>query len=307
MLRSAGAWGTNAFGQLGESMFGMGSPRVRVGLVLAGFIATAALTVVVVQANASGTRAAKAATVTKRLSLKQAAAAAQANLRSQAGPQASAIVAGSPATVSCGQTITANTTLTGNLDCPQNGLSIAANDVVLNLDGHSISGPNREYTGIEAEDTKDTVENGYIDEFETSVAFLGAEDVASDLQASYATYGIEMVGPSDEAKDDTAAEIEEEGVYVKGSDDTAESDHLLNNNWGLYDYFGSEDKIIDNVANGNKLDGIIVVGSLDTLTGNVTDFNGELGIDADSPQIDGGSNKAMGNGTKEQCRGVVCS
>ncbi|HEX3393082.1 MAG TPA: right-handed parallel beta-helix repeat-containing protein [Acidimicrobiales bacterium] len=43
--------------------------------------------------------------------------------------------------LSCGDTITANTTLTANLGpCPNNGLVIGADNIVLNLNGHTISG-----------------------------------------------------------------------------------------------------------------------------------------------------------------------
>jgi len=42
--------------------------------------------------------------------------------------------------VSCGDTITVNTTLTTDLTCPANGLTIGAPGVVLNLGGHRITG-----------------------------------------------------------------------------------------------------------------------------------------------------------------------
>lgn len=46
------------------------------------------------------------------------------------------------ANVQCGQTITASMTLTHHLNCPAgNGIFIDANNVVLDLGGHSISGP----------------------------------------------------------------------------------------------------------------------------------------------------------------------
>ena len=43
--------------------------------------------------------------------------------------------------LSCGDTITADTTLEGDLtDCPSNGLVIGADDITLDLNGHTISG-----------------------------------------------------------------------------------------------------------------------------------------------------------------------
>jgi parallel beta-helix repeat protein len=43
--------------------------------------------------------------------------------------------------VSCGDTITVDTTLDSDLiDCPNNGIVIGANDITLDLDGHTVSG-----------------------------------------------------------------------------------------------------------------------------------------------------------------------
>src|SRR5688572_13807111 len=52
---------------------------------------------------------------------------------------------GGPAPVaselSCGDTITADTTLTGDLvDCPSNGIVIGADDITLDLNGHTVAG-----------------------------------------------------------------------------------------------------------------------------------------------------------------------
>src|SRR5215217_3471983 len=43
--------------------------------------------------------------------------------------------------VSCGDTITADTTLDGDLvDCPSNGIVIGADDITVDLNGHTIDG-----------------------------------------------------------------------------------------------------------------------------------------------------------------------
>ncbi len=289
-------------------------------MVLAGLFAAATLAVVVVQASASGTEASKLAAVArlaavpKRLSLKHAAAAVQASLRSEAGPQASAIVGDSPATVSCGQTLTASTTLTADLNCAgDNGLMLGANGIVLNLNGHFIIGSNNQEDGTvgvwDRSSAKDTIENGYIVGFEYGVVASGATDAITNVQATGSrTLGFILLGNGDKATSDTAAENFRIGMALEANSDTAQSDHLLNNEGiGLAVEETSGDKLLDNVANGNTGDGIVAEGTIQTLTGNTANYNDELGIDAISPQIDGGSNTAMGNGTKEQCRGVVCS
>ena len=66
-----------------------------------------------------------------------------------------------------------------------------------------------------------------------------------------------------------------------------------------------------NDAHGNGDDGIDIdsVGPFtgpNTVTRNTANFNGDLGIEAVSGTIDGGGNKAKGNGNPAQCVGVTC-
>src|SRR4051794_37666215 len=52
-------------------------------------------------------------------------------------------------TVHCGDTITQDTTLTNDvLNCPSVGLTIAANGITINLNGHTISGEPSAQSGI---------------------------------------------------------------------------------------------------------------------------------------------------------------
>jgi parallel beta-helix repeat protein len=54
-------------------------------------------------------------------------------------------------------------------------------------------------------------------------------------------------------------------------------------------------------------DGIDVESPTTTLTENIANGNGDLGIEADPGVIDGGGNHANANGNPAQCQGVVCS
>jgi parallel beta-helix repeat protein len=62
-----------------------------------------------------------------------------------------------------------------------------------------------------------------------------------------------------------------------------------------------------NTANGNGHDGIEVSAAGTTLTRNTANFNHELGIEAVPGVIDGGGNRARGNGNPLQCTNVTCS
>ena len=51
-----------------------------------------------------------------------------------------------PVNVSCGETITTDTTLAGDLiDCPNNGIVIGADDITLDLNGHRIDGDGTDF------------------------------------------------------------------------------------------------------------------------------------------------------------------
>ena len=69
-----------------------------------------------------------------------------------------------PVTVSCGQTLTKSVTLTADLQCSGLvGLILGAPKVTLNLNGHSIYGPDISGSlGIQVRGTSDIVENGEV-------------------------------------------------------------------------------------------------------------------------------------------------
>jgi large repetitive protein len=62
-----------------------------------------------------------------------------------------------------------------------------------------------------------------------------------------------------------------------------------------------------NIANENGHDGIEVGAAGTTITRNTANFNHDLGIEAAAGVIDGGGNKATGNGNPLQCTNVACS
>jgi hypothetical protein len=63
--------------------------------------------------------------------------------------------------------------------------------------------------------------------------------------------------------------------------------------------------MIGNTAAHNEWDGI-VSGAGVTLARNTARHNGNLGINGEPGTIDGGGNRASGNGNPAQCVGVVC-
>lgn len=295
-------------------MFGISFVRWRLGVVFAAVLAAGALAVLTVHASASGAgkvsgsaraQSLRMSGLLKQPSLKGTAALSQ--LEAGASAHAAAMTATGPTTVSCEEKLTKSTTLSANLYCEgENGLVLDAAGITLNLDGHLIFGTEGQDLGVVADAAKDTVEHGYVIGFFAGVETDGASDVVTGVQADDGYAGFVLKGTANTASDDTASSDHDFGLYLDGSGETAQSDHLLNSQGeGIYSE-GSENKLLDNIADGNAHSGI-AAGYLSTLTGNVANFNGEYGIDADPPVIDGGSNSATGNGTATQCYGVVCS
>ena len=101
-------------------------------------------------------------------------------------------------TVRCGQTITHDTQLTGDLlSCPGNGLIIGADDITLDLNGHTISGaphdpiecfsggpPPGPCVGVFPNGHRGlTIMNGSIANFDTGIGGVGASASTRDLIA----------------------------------------------------------------------------------------------------------------------------
>jgi hypothetical protein len=293
-------------------MFGfLGARR----LAVAGVVVAGSMAVAVVQASAGSASPPKLPS--KPASLKDAAAALAAQVKAHAGPTASATVNAAATNVHCGEVLTATTTLNGDLSCAGNGLTLGKNSITLNLGGHEILGSVGAAdgtTGVRVNNSSDTVENGVIFGFYDGAVGLGTSDTLTTLQVIYTDQaGFYLVGTGDKATSDTAAENLGDGVIAVGASETVQSDHLLNDSYGLFAQppfeAGTAMTILGNVADGNTNDGILVVGRLprETLTGNAANFNGGLGINANSPVADGGTNTAKANTNSQQCRGVVCS
>jgi parallel beta-helix repeat protein len=116
-------------------------------------------------------------------------------------PFASEALQASAGHVSCGDTITTDTTLDSDLlDCPSNGIVIGADDITLDLNGHTVSGdgkpfkacPEREFCDVGVlNDGLDgvTVRNGSVEQFESGVLIGRAhENRVLDISSSRHTF-----------------------------------------------------------------------------------------------------------------------
>ena len=89
---------------------------------------------------------------------------------------------------SCGETITVDTKLVGDLvNCPNNGIVIGADNITLDLNGHIIDGDNAEFSECPSDEVCDigivdfdhqgvTIKGGGVREFTFGVFVVGASD-----------------------------------------------------------------------------------------------------------------------------------
>jgi len=167
-----------------------------------------------------------------------------------------AVFATNPA---CGATITANTTLTGNIGpCSGDGLIIGKSGIILNCGGHTITGTGG-YDGITLNGlTKVTVEKCKVKGFD--YGFLLEISSSTHLTGNTANnngYGFYLSSsPSNTLTGNTANSNTDNGFLISGSG----SNHLTKN-----------------TANANGVGFHLSGSSSNTLTGNIANNNVEYG------------------------------
>ena len=187
---------------------------------------------------------------------------------------------------SCGQTLTANTTLTANLDCSgfpgDNALNIGANGITVNLNGKTILGP-AGYDNLSGIDTqgynRTTVTNGTIRDYtygvysyasnRTTASYLTIDgnDTASSY-GIYQSYGVNSVYNHLTVVDTYDAVYMEYNATTKvmnsnltasnnalyNYDTTANvvSNNTLHGNYGVYEYESNRNSYTGNTANNGS-------------------------------------------------------
>jgi parallel beta-helix repeat protein len=164
--------------------------------------------------------------------------------------------------VSCGETITADTTLDSDLvDCPDNGIVIGADDITLDLNGHAIDGdgelredcPEDQICddGVVALDHAHvTVRNGSLREFALGVLVAGAsENRLLDLTVTRNMFPGVVIGES------TGTELSRSAVTQNGVD-TDEA--------GVVVFHASESRIARTVISDNGDIGVFAEGADDS-------------------------------------------
>ena len=135
--------------------------------------------------------------------------------------------AGAQVSVACGQTITIDTTLTGNVGpCPNNGLIIGANRITLDLGGFRIFGTpsSGDGAGVLLQGRQSvTIRNGTVTDFDGGVVILGggrntvrAIAARNNIGAAFGTTG--------------PAALYGDGILIQGSTSNTILDNVAENN-----------------------------------------------------------------------------
>jgi large repetitive protein len=231
-------------------------------------------------------------------------------------------------TVQCGEVLTESLRVANNLlDCPADGLVVAAPGITIDLGSHRIDGVSAVGSaGVDNSAGHDDVviENGVLSEFEDGVRLEGASgNTVRLLRArSVLAAGIHLVGSSGNfllqnqlsGSDDFGIHFEPgsngnvvSGNEVSGSQSTglyiedSSANQLLSNAVWANDYgmevFGSDHVLKGNVVEGNRGNGIVIDGSP---TRDLVKGNRSSGNDGNGIQVFGGSdNLLVGNTVHE--------
>jgi len=249
------------------------------------------------------------------------------------------------AAVSCGATITADTTLTASdpvtsTPCVGNGITLGADNITLDCGGLTIKGRGRGDgirlgTGVEAV----TIQNCTVDHFSVGVLLAGAggafvERVLSENNTSDGVQvissnnflsvvlsqhnngsGFKIAGSANSIDSLVAVGNSKAGFSLTGKDHDLENSQAISNGQGWTGNINST-FFASNSAIGNKQDGINISGGTVSLSnefdGNRAFANGGNGlvVNGTNPDIDidGGDNIGLGNAGAIQCQivGVAC-
>lgn len=217
-----------------------------------------------------------------------------------------------PVTVSCGETITSDTTLANDLmDCTGNGILIGADGITLDLNGHTVDGAQLgDFSGIDNTAGHDgvTIENGSVRQFVEGVFVLGARDnLLRRLSTSQQGHSGIVVAESKDVLVKRNSSVSNIAGIVLGDDSrvTVEHNTVSHSEFGGIVMFRSRHVLVaDNSVSKNRNDvgiGILDNSDRNRVVRNSSSQNG-AGIALDKGA---GHNLIRGNGVTSNGDGVV--
>jgi parallel beta-helix repeat protein len=248
--------------------------------------------------------------------------------------------------VTCGEQVRRSIVVANDLsNCRGHGLVAAAHDITIDLDGHTIDGTgNATSAGVRIAGFRGVVvRGGVIQEFGRGIWLLGAdgsrlrrnairrsadEGIFTDADSSGVVVtgntvggsgivsgstwadGIDARGDGARISGNTVRSSRDDGIDTGGDDVRVVDNVVTRNGADGIDVDGQDVLVEDNLATLNRDDGIGVgANALQVLLrDNTANDNADLGIQPKAgTTIDGGGNRASGNGDARQCVRVRCS
>src|SRR5919199_1792514 len=179
--------------------------------------------------------------------------------------------------VSCGSVITQDTTLTRDLNCPGNGLVIAASGVTVDLNGYTISSSEAGRTAADRMTNFDG-NSGILVSNADHVSIVGLGKIVGFSR------GIAFVGSSNGMVEDVAIRDNDAGLYMSGSDRNQISRNSIDDNGVAAVFETSNEGIVAfNQIIQNKDNGLLFQGSdRNVVAGNNIYDNGANGVKFDA-------------------------
>lgn len=228
-------------------------------------------------------------TGSRRLLASSAVVLLAAALLAAAGAVATSIPAwGAP--LKCGTVVTQDTVLAADLVCDDtsDGIVVDANNVVLDLRGHTISGPGASVTGYAAVRVTDrtgvTIRNGTVTGFQAGVVIDGGSgNTATKLVASNNDQGISLAtGSGHMVSKSTVVDNGRDGVRVGlVANALVTQNSVAGNVWGITVADWSSDAVVSrNMVTASRNEGIVVFGGSTgtTISQNDVSGSGSFGI-----------------------------
>ncbi len=176
--------------------------------------------------------------------------------------------------LACGTTITANTTLTSDLSCAGDGITIGAPGVVLDLGGHTITGGGAGFTdegvGVRARSANARVKNGRVSNFRYGI-YLGPGANGSVIE------GLSLIGDGD-------------GIHVQSSSNRIRG-NFASRNTNVAVALVGDFNVLEGNALLDNIAGVVIGRPGNQVIGN--DISGDAGGDRGVLSFNGG--RVVGN------------
>jgi parallel beta-helix repeat protein len=173
------------------------------------------------------------------------------------------------ASLSCGQVITSSVKLSANLDCASDGLLIKGDNIVLDLNGHTIKGPGPSSSkigiSVAANDGVQIMGSGTIEGYQAGILASGGDhDIITNVNFDDNQIAIFLTGT-------TGADIE--------------NNMITNNQIGMAAHSASKTTFKENVLTENDLAGVTMVNSGDNSIDTNIIKNSKNGIFNDAQSV----------------------